>query len=193
MITGPPRIPGRRWIIGVLLGAGVLVNYIDRINLSVAAPQLQKEFNLSPEELGLLFSAFFWSYSLLQVPGGLVLDRFGVMKVGRWGAFLWAVASTITAISSGFGGIFAARVLLGVAEAPAFPASQKATGYWFPTQRTLALDRDLRFRGEIFQRHWRAAGSLRHRQSRLALGLRHHGGPELGLFHCVLADLPRSQ
>lgn len=133
MVTGPPRIPRRRWIIGVLLGAGVLVNYIDRINLSVAAPQLQKEFNLSPEELGLLFSAFFWSYSLLQVPGGLVLDRFGVMKVGRWGAFLWAVASTITAISSGFGGIFAARVLLGVAEAPAFPASQKATGYWFPT------------------------------------------------------------
>ena len=112
----------------MLLGAGVLVNYIDRINLSVAAPQLQKEFNLSPEELGLLFSAFFWSYSLCGCPGGLVLDRFGVMKVGRWGAFLWAVASTITAISSGFGGIFAARVLLGVAEAPAFPASQKATG-----------------------------------------------------------------
>jgi ACS family D-galactonate transporter-like MFS transporter len=96
MGTGPPRIPGRRWIIGVLLGAGVLVNYIDRINLSVAAPQLQKEFNLSPEELGMLFSAFFWSYSLLQVPGGLVLDRFGVMKVGRWGAFLWAVASPLS-------------------------------------------------------------------------------------------------
>ena len=132
MITGPPRIPGRRWIIGVLLGVGVLVNYIDRINLSVAAPQLQEDFNLSPEELGLLFSAFFWSYSLLQVPGGMVLDRFGVTRVGRWGAFLWAVASAITAISSGFGGIFAARVLLGVAEAPAFPASQKATGYWFP-------------------------------------------------------------
>ena len=133
MIAGSYRIPRRRWIIGVLLGVGVLVNYIDRINLSVAAPQLQKEFNLSPEELGLLFSAFFWSYSLLQVPGGLVLDRFGVKTVGRWGAALWAVASTITAISSGFGGIFAARVLLGVAEAPAFPASQKATGYWFPT------------------------------------------------------------
>ena len=63
----------------------------------------------------------------------MVLDRFGVTRVGRWGAFLWAVASTITAIASGFGGILAARVLLGVAEAPAFPASQKATGYWFPT------------------------------------------------------------
>ncbi len=132
--TVTQRVPGRRWTIGVLLGMGVLVNYIDRINLSVAAPQLQREFNLSPEDLGLLFSAFFWSYSLLQVPGGMVLDRFGVTRVGRWGAFLWAVASTITALASGFGGILAARVLLGVAEAPAFPASQKATGFWFPRQ-----------------------------------------------------------
>jgi MFS family permease len=128
------RVPGRRWTIGVLLGVGILINYIDRINISVAAPQLQHEFGLTPTELGLLFSAFFWSYSLLQVPGGMVLDRFGVTFVGRWGAFLWAVASAVTAVASGFGGVFAARVLLGVAEAPAFPASQKATGYWFPRQ-----------------------------------------------------------
>src|ERR1700739_288003 len=128
MSAGTQRVPGRRWIIGVLLGVGVLINYIDRINLSVAAPQLQQDFNLSPAEIGVLFSAFFWSSSLLQVPGGMVLDRFGVTRVGRWGAFLWAVASAITAVSSGFAGIFAARVLLGVAEAPAFPASQKATG-----------------------------------------------------------------
>ena len=132
MATTASKVPGRRWTIGVLLGVGVLINYIDRINLSVAAPQLQEDFHLSAEEIGLLFSAFFWSYSLLQVPGGMVLDRFGVTRVGRWGAFLWAVASAITAVSSGFVGIFAARVLLGVAEAPAFPASQKATGYWFP-------------------------------------------------------------
>ncbi len=132
MGTTVPRIPGRRWTIGVLLGAGVLVNYLDRINLSVAAPQLQQEFGLSPEMLGVLFSAFFWSYSLCQVPGGIVLDRFGVTRVGRWGAFLWAVASLITALAGGFAGILAARILLGVAEAPAFPANQKATGYWFP-------------------------------------------------------------
>ena len=64
----------------------------------------------------------------------MVLDRFGVTRVGRWGAFLWSVASAITAISSGFGAIFGSRILLGIAEAPAFPASQKATGYWFPRQ-----------------------------------------------------------
>jgi MFS family permease len=132
MVGSTQRVPGRRWTIGVLLASGILVNYFDRINLSVAAPQLQQEFGLSPQELGFLFSAFFWSYALLQVPGGMVLDRIGVTWVGRWGAFLWSAASAVTALSSGFAGVFAARVMLGVAEAPAFPASQKATGYWFP-------------------------------------------------------------
>src|SRR5258708_21583797 len=77
----------RRWTIGVLLGAGVLVNYFDRISLSVAGPQLQLDLNLSPAEMGLLFSAFFWSYSLFQLPGGILLDRFGIKTVGRWGSF----------------------------------------------------------------------------------------------------------
>jgi ACS family D-galactonate transporter-like MFS transporter len=130
--THQQRIPRRRWGIGALLGMGVLINYIDRIGLSVAAPQIKEMFNLTPVELGLLFSAFAWSYSLLQIPVGMVLDRFGPTRVGRWGAFLWGVASIITAFSSGFAGIFVARILLGVAEAPAFPVSSKATGYWFP-------------------------------------------------------------
>jgi sugar phosphate permease len=133
------RVPGRRWRIGVLLGIGVLINYIDRISLSVAAPQIQEAFSLSPVQLGFLFSSFFWSYALLQVPAGIVLDRYGVTRVGRWGAFLWGVASTITAISSGFGGILIARILLGIAEAPGFPVCSKATGYWFPrNERALA-------------------------------------------------------
>ena len=122
----------RRWAIGALLGVGILINYFDRVNISVAAPQLQQEFGLTPGDLGLLFSAFFWSYAILQIPVGMVLDRFGVTRVSRLGAFLWGVASAIVAFAGGFGTIFAARVLLGVAEAPAFPANSKATGYWFP-------------------------------------------------------------
>ena len=133
------KIPRRRWGIGALLGVGVLINYIDRIGLSVAAPQIQDLFKLTGFEMGLLFSAFAWSYAVLQIPVGMVIDRFGPTKVGRWGAFLWGVASTITAFSSGFAGIFFARVLLGIAEAPAFPVSAKATGYWFPrSERGLA-------------------------------------------------------
>src|SRR5258708_3399733 len=122
------RTAGRRWAIGGLLGAGVLVNYIDRISLSVAAPQLQQEFHLSSEQLGLLFSAFFWSYALLQVPAGMALDRFGVTWVGRWSIVLWTTASAVTAIAGGFGGVLIARMFLGVAEAPTLLASQKATG-----------------------------------------------------------------
>lgn len=132
-------IPRLRWRIGGLIGAGVLINYFDRISISVAGPQLQQAFSLTPAELGLLFSAFFWSYALLQIPAGLVLDRFGVTRVGRWGALLWGIASTLTACASGFAGIFLARILLGIAEAPSFPANSKATGYWFPrTERALS-------------------------------------------------------
>ncbi|MEM5436603.1 MFS transporter [Paraburkholderia diazotrophica] len=138
-IASGQRVPNRRWVIGLLLGIGVLINYFDRINLSVAAPQMKEAFNLSPADMGLLFSAFFWPYALLQVPAGLFLDRYGVTRVGRWGAFLWGVASAITVFASGFGGVFAARAVLGVAEAPGFPVSSKATGYWFPRkERALA-------------------------------------------------------
>jgi sugar phosphate permease len=132
-------IPRRRWGIGVLLGIGILVNYIDRLNLSVAAPDLQAEFHLDAVDMGLLFSAMSWSYAWLQIPVGMVLDRFGVTLIGRVGAFLWAVTSGVMAFTSGFAGIFAARFVLGIAEAPGFPASSKATGYWFPRrERALA-------------------------------------------------------
>ena len=137
--TTGKAIPKRRWAIGVLLGIGILINYFDRINISVAGPQLTEAFKLSPAELGVLFSAFFWPYALLQVPAGMLLDRYGVTRIGRWGAFLWGLASAITAAASGFGGVFVARAMLGVAEAPAFPVGSKATGYWFPRkERALA-------------------------------------------------------
>ena len=131
----PPAIgpiPRFRWRIAGLIAVGVLINYFDRISISVAGPQLERTFHLTPVDLGVLFSAFFWSYALLQIPVGLIVDRFGVTRVGRWSAFLWSAASALTACAGGFAGLFLARLLLGVAEAPSFPASSKATGYWFP-------------------------------------------------------------
>lgn len=110
----------------------MLVNYIDRINLSVAAPQLQQHFGLGNAQLGLLFSAFFWAYALLQIPSGVLLDRFGVTRIGRLSILLWSAASMLTAIAGGFVGLLLARVMLGAAEAPGFPANAKAVGYWFP-------------------------------------------------------------
>jgi MFS transporter, ACS family, D-galactonate transporter len=127
-------LPRARWHVAGLLGTGVLVNYFDRIALSVAAPGLQQSFGLSPVEVGVLFSAFFWSYALLQLPAGVLLDRWGVERIGRWSAFLWSAASMLTACASGFAAILLARAMLGIAEAPSFPLSSKATGYWFPRQ-----------------------------------------------------------
>jgi len=138
-IASQARVPRLRWRIGGLIGVGVLINYFDRISISVAGPQLQQAFNIGPAELGLLFSAFFWSYALLQIPAGLILDRFGVTRIGRVCAFLWGLASLASACATGFAGLFAARMLLGIAEAPSFPANAKATGFWFPrTERAMS-------------------------------------------------------
>ncbi len=133
------KIPRRRWGIALLLGFGVLVNYFDRVNLSVSRDALQDAFGISAVMFGYLSSAYNWPYALLQLPSGLLLDRFGVRRVGIVSTVIWSVASFAAAISSGIGGLFAARFLLGIGEAPTFPAYAKATGYWFPKdERSLA-------------------------------------------------------
>ena len=130
----PRDLPRRRWRIGILLGVGVLVNYFDRVNLSVAKDALHSEFGLTTSMFGVLSSAFNWTYGLLQLPMGVLLDRFGIAAVGRIGAFLWCLASFGSALSPGIGTFFASRLLLGVGEAPTFPGNAKAVGYWFPRQ-----------------------------------------------------------
>ena len=123
---------GARWGIGVLLFSGTLINYFDRVNLSVVAQPLGREFHISPGQIGILLSAFSWSYLVLQIPVGALLDKVGVKWLGRVSAILWSLATFLTALVGGFGGLLVARVLLGVSESPAFPASSKATSYWFP-------------------------------------------------------------
>src|SRR5271170_2612570 len=127
-------VPARRWGIAFLLGFGVLVNYFDRVNLSVSQAALQSAFGISTVTFGFLLSAYSWTYAAFQLPSGLILDRFGVKLVGRIGTLLWSVASFAAAISTGLAGFFGARLLLGVGEAPTFPANAKAIGHWFPSQ-----------------------------------------------------------
>lgn len=136
---GAQPVPRRRWGIAFLLGFGVLVNYFDRVNLSVSQAALQSAFGISTVTFGYLLSAYSWTYAAFQLPSGIILDRFGVKLVGRFGTLLWSVASFAAAISTGLAGFFGARLLLGVGEAPTFPANAKAIGYWFPAQeRSLA-------------------------------------------------------
>jgi len=132
-------VPKRRWGIALLLGFGVLVNYFDRVNLSVSRDALQASFGISAVMFGYLSSAYNWTYATLQLPSGLLLDRLGVRRVGLISTLIWSVASFAAAVSTGVGGLFGARFLLGIGEAPTFPANAKATGYWFPiNERSLA-------------------------------------------------------
>src|SRR5438477_9136326 len=133
------KIPRRRWTIALLLGIGVLVNYFDRVNLSVSRDALEASFGISAVTFGWLSGAYNWTYMVLQLPSGLLLDRFGVRRVGIVSTVIWSVASFAAAISTGIGSLFGARFLLGIGEAPTFPANSKATGYWFPkNERSLA-------------------------------------------------------
>ncbi len=123
-----------------LLAFGVIISFFDRINLSVSQDALHDSFGLSLIAFGYLASAFSWTYAIMQMPAGILLDRFGVRRVGRVSTLLWSIASFAAAISPGLGVFFAARFLLGVAEAPTFPGNAKAIGYWFPQQeRSLAI------------------------------------------------------
>lgn len=129
----------RRWMIASLLGVGVIVNYFDRVILTVAAPAIQKDFAIDSLTVGLLLGAFGWTYGALQIPVGLLLDRYGVRRVMTISIVLWALASFVTSAAIGVGSLFVARLLLGIAEAPAFPANAKAVGYWFPrSERSFA-------------------------------------------------------
>jgi sugar phosphate permease len=136
MVKTPIRatIARRRWRIGCLLGLGVLVNYFDRVNLSVSHGALTDAFGISDITFGFLLGAYNWTYALCQLPIGVVLDKLGVKLVGRISTLVWSVASFGAAAALGMRSLFAARFLLGVGEAPTFPANAKAIGVWFPQQ-----------------------------------------------------------
>ena len=124
--------PQRRWRIAWLLALGVLVNYFDRVNLSVSHAALFTAFGLTNFGFGLLSGAYNWTYAACQLPIGVLLDRFGIRRIGRISTLIWSIASFGAAISPGLGSFFGARLLLGVGEAPTFPANAKAIGHWFP-------------------------------------------------------------
>jgi MFS family permease len=125
--------PRRRWRIAWLLGLGVLVNYFDRVNLSVSHGALYTAFGVSDVAFGYLSAAYNLSYAFCQLPVGVVLDRFGVGRVQRIGIFIWSMASFAGAFTPSLTCFFGARLLLGIGEAPTFPANAKAIGVWFPT------------------------------------------------------------
>lgn len=119
----------------MLLGFGVMINFFDRVNLSVAHDALRTTFGIDEVAFGYLAGAYNWTYALCQLPVGALLDSFGVTLVGRAGSLLWGIATLAASVSPTFGTLFASRMLLGIGEAPIFPANAKAIGLWFPPEQ----------------------------------------------------------
>ncbi|MEJ8858497.1 MFS transporter [Variovorax robiniae] len=119
-----------RWKIFLAILFLMAVNYIDRASLSVAMPIIAKEFDLSPAMQGLLLSSFFWTYALMQIPGGMLADRFKPRVVIASSTILWGFFQAIAAGSSSFVTLLITRLGLGASEAPLYPAGAKLNAMW---------------------------------------------------------------
>ena len=127
------RPPTRtRWTILSLACFAYLISYMDRGNISVAAPQIAHEFGLNPTQMGLVFSAFVWTYAIGQVPSGWLGDRFGPKTVLTVVMIWWAIAAVSTGFAVGFASLLAARLFLGLCEAGVLPVGTRAMQLWFP-------------------------------------------------------------
>src|SRR6266850_5264249 len=126
------RDSSQRWWLLLLLFSAMLVSYLHRSALSVAAPFISKDLNLLKAEMGVLLSSFFWVYAFMQVPAGWIVDRFGVRRAYSLGFIFWSLASTFTGFGVGMASLLGLRIATGAGQAITFPASSRACANWFP-------------------------------------------------------------
>ena len=136
-IASPRRthLPVALWFVIGLLGISAFLNYLDRGNLSIAAPMIKDELHISPVQLGFLLSAFFWTYGCSQLFSGWLVDRLNVNLVFALGFFLWSAATAATGIVHTFVALFVLRLLLGMGESVAFPSYSKIISLNYPPER----------------------------------------------------------
>jgi ACS family D-galactonate transporter-like MFS transporter len=125
--TGRTRV---RWKIFLMMLLLISINYIDRASLSVAMPLIGKEFDMDPATQGLILSAFFWTYALMQVPGGMLADRFKPRIVIACATLGWGLFQGLAAICTSSFSLLLTRLGLGAAEAPIYPAGGKLNAMW---------------------------------------------------------------
>jgi len=113
----------------------VVINYMDRANVAVAAPAMRADLDLSPEAMGLVFSAFAWTYSALQVPGGIVVDKFRARLLYPILLVGWSAATLAQAATSSLASLIGLRALIGVFEAPSFPLNNRIVTEWVPSEK----------------------------------------------------------
>lgn len=123
------------WVLVAMLVVAMLISFFDRGNLSVAAPVLAPDLGLAPEQLGRLFSAFFFTYALFQIGVGWLSDRIDVKWVYAGGFLIWSVATLGTAVMAGFGGLLLMRLLLGIGESVTYPATSRILAEVIPERR----------------------------------------------------------
>ncbi|MDR3435067.1 MAG: MFS transporter [Telmatospirillum sp.] len=123
-----------RFFILALLAIGTMINYLDRTVLGIAAPSLTKELGLSATVMGVVFSAFSWTYAAAQIPGGVFLDRFGSKVTYFLALTFWSAFTALQGFATGLHSLLFYRFGLGVAESPCFPANSRIVGTWFPQQ-----------------------------------------------------------
>src|SRR5690348_1555048 len=127
------RSMGRWYILG-LICLMYLITYLDRVNISTAAPEISKEFGFDKITMGVIFSAFVWAYALFQVPGGWINDRFGGRSVLASIVAYWSVMTAFTAAATGAVSFVVVRFLFGIGEAGAFPGATRSMQLWFPRE-----------------------------------------------------------
>ena len=123
-----------RWRIFLLILLIVAINYVDRASLSVAMPIISEEFGIDAAVQGILLSSFFWTYALMQIPGGWLADRYGPRPIIAGATILWGAVQALAALATGFLSLLVARLALGLAEGPTFPASGKLNAVWMPAK-----------------------------------------------------------
>jgi sugar phosphate permease len=134
-MSGASAQPSRaRWYILLLISVMYLITYLDRVNISTAAPVISKEFGFDNITMGYIFSAFVWAYALFQVPGGWLSDRFGARKVLGCVVAYWSVMTAATGLAFSVTSFIVIRFLFGVGEAGAFPGATRAMQLWYPRQ-----------------------------------------------------------
>ncbi|MDS0849132.1 MFS transporter [Burkholderia cenocepacia] len=134
--TATPATPPsrKRLLILALLFVTVVINYLDRSNLSIAAPELFKELNIDPVHAGLVFSAFGWTYALMQIPGGWLVDKVSPRVLYAGALALWSAATLLLGFAGSFVGLIVLRLAVGALEAPAYPINNRVVTTWFPTR-----------------------------------------------------------
>lgn len=123
-----------RFMVLFLLFIVTAINYLDRTNLAIAAPAIKDELGFDAVTLGLIFSAFSWSYAFMQIPGGWFLDLVGPRVAYFWSCFLWSLCTFGMGLSRNFASLFGLRLAIGFSEAPAFPTNSRVVASWFPKQ-----------------------------------------------------------